>query len=140
MPLKGHRILVVEDDMLVALDIERIILEARGTVAGRAASLAQAMKLAGMPDLSLAVLDFHLGPETSLPVAAKLHAAGVPFIFHTGCGLAEVRAVWPQVPIMTKPAAPALLVNTLTLAANLYGSKPRLFRELTGNRHAAGLC
>ena len=70
------------------------------------------MTLADTPRLSLAILDFRLGAETSLPVAAKLYALGIPFIFHTGGGSEAARA-WPQVPVVPKPAAPAQLISTL---------------------------
>ncbi len=113
MPLGGHCILVVEDETIVAFDLGCIIRKARGTIAGCAASLAQAMRLAETPDLSLAILDFRLGPHTSLPVAAKLHAAGVPFMFHTGCGILELSAAWPHVPIVQKPARPKDLVAAM---------------------------
>ncbi len=117
MPLKGHRILVVEDDMCVAFEVERIIWEAHGKLAGRAASLAKAMELADMPKLSLAVLDVQLGEDTSFPVAAKLQAAGLPFIFHTSYSVSLLSEEWPNVPAVSKPAAPGRLVNALRLAA-----------------------
>ena len=69
MSLEGQRIFVVEDEILIALDIEDLITTSKGEVAGRAATLAEAMRLADAPGLSLAVLDFHLGPDNSLHVA-----------------------------------------------------------------------
>jgi len=117
MPLDGHRILLVEDESLIALDLKSIIWKARGSVAAHAANLAQAMTLADTPGLSLAILDFRLGAETSLPVAAKLWAHGVPFLFHTACCSSDVFAAWPQVPVVLKPAAPATLVSALLLLA-----------------------
>ncbi len=122
MPLSGHRILLVEDECLIAFDVESIIQEAGGEVAAHAPCLAKALELAGIPDLSLAILDFRLGPDNSLPVAAKLHARRVPFIFHTGCPC-EASAAWPQVPAIAKPAAPGALVRALASAAR--GPAPR---------------
>ncbi len=113
MPLGGHRILVVEDETIVAFDLNCIIRKARGKVAGCATSLAQAMRLADTAGLSLAILDFRLGPHTSLPVAAKLHAAGVPFIFHTACGTSDASRTWPHAPIVHKPATPEDLVAAM---------------------------
>ncbi len=97
MPLNGHRILVVEDEPLIAFDLMSIIRKARGDVAAHAASLTRALVLADTPRLSLAILDFRLGSETSLPVAAKLYAHGVPFIFHTGTRAPILSETWPQV-------------------------------------------
>ena len=117
MPLSGHRILVVEDEFPTAFDVKSIIREAHGEVVAHAASLAKAMKFADIPSLSLAVLDVQLGFDTSFPVAAKLQAAGVPFIFHTGYSVSLLSEAWPSVPIVSKPAAPGRLVNALRLAA-----------------------
>jgi len=113
MPLGGHCILIVEDESMVAFDLICIIHNARGKVAGCATSLARAMRLAETKDLSLAILDFRLGPHTSLPVAAKLHGAGVPFIFHTGGGISELSVAWPLAPVIEKPAAPKDLVAAM---------------------------
>ncbi len=113
MPLCGHRILVVEDETIVAFDLNCIIRKARGKVAGCATTFAQAIRLADTADLSLAILDFRLGPHTSLPVAAKLHAAGVPFIFHTACGIQEMATAWPYAPVIHKPAMPDDLVAAM---------------------------
>ena len=113
MPLSGHRILLAEDEWIIAFDVERIIQEAGGEVAAHAPSLAKALELAGMPNLSLAILDFRLGKDNSLPVAAKLHGAGVPFIFHTGGGISELSVAWPLAPVIEKPAAPKDLVAAM---------------------------
>lgn len=120
MPLKGHHILLVEDEFLIALDLKRILREARGEVA-YAATLAKAMTLADTPGLSLALLDYRLGSKTSLPVSAKLCAIGVPFIFHTGCGLSAVPEAWPQVLVVSKPVVPEKLIHSLLTAAKCGG-------------------
>ena len=90
MPLSGQRILLVEDEFLTAFYVESIVREAHGEVVAHAASLAKAMTLAATPNLSLAILDFSLGSNNSLRVAAKLRAFGVPFIFHSGSNLVVV--------------------------------------------------
>ncbi len=124
MPLNGHRILLVEDELLIAFDLKSIVREARGEVAAHASSLARALKLADTPNLSLAILDFRLGSKDSLPVAAKLHAAGVPFIFHTASAHPAMPEIWPSVPILRKPAAPGRLVSAL---ASLAIKRPSYF-------------
>jgi hypothetical protein len=76
------------------------------------------MKLAENPNLSLAVLDFRLRFENSLPVAAKLHSAGVPFIFHSSQDLSILSTAWPHVPVVAKPALPVRLVSALLSLVN----------------------
>ncbi len=124
MPLSGHRILLVEDEFFIALEVKSIVREARGEVAAHAPSLARALKLADTPNLSLAILDFRLGSKDSLPVATKLHAAGVPFIFHTGSNEPILPETWPRVPIVPKAAAPGRLVSTLV---SLVAKRPSYF-------------
>src|SRR5215470_9598197 len=106
MPLMGHRILLVEDEFLIALEVERTLQAAHGEVVGRAANVARAMKLADTPNLSAAILDFRLQFGNSFPVASKLRADGVPFIFYTATTIPELPAAWPGVPIVMKPASP----------------------------------
>ncbi len=124
MPLAGQRIFVVEDEILIALDIEDLITASRGEVAGRAATLAEAVKLADTPGLSLAVLDLHLGLDNSLPVAAKLNEAGVPFLFHTGCDFSLISKAWPQAPVVAKTGIWGELLSAMvSLAAKKGHSK-----------------
>ncbi len=125
MPLGGECILVVEDESMVAFDLGCIVHKARGKVAGYATSLSQAMRLAETADLSLAILDCRLGSHTSLPVAAKLYAAGVPFIFHTGGGISEVSMAWPLAPIVQKPAKPEDLVAAMVALLSPAGDVSR---------------
>ena len=93
--LEGQRVFFVEDEILIALYIEDIILASHGEVVS-ANTLTKGMRLADTPGLSLAVLDFSLGPDNSLPVAAKLDALGVPFLFHTACHQREIPEAWPN--------------------------------------------
>ncbi len=120
MPLEGHRILLVEDESLIAFDLKGITRGAHGE-ALHAATLAQAMTLADTPGLSLALLDFRLGSKTSLPISAKLCALGVPFIFYTACGRSEVLEAWPEALVVSKPTVPAELIRSLLSAAKRRG-------------------
>ena len=113
MALDGQRVFVVEDDIFIALDIEHMICTAQGEVAGRTTTLDEALKLAETPRLSLAILDFSLGADNSLPVAAKLDSYGVPFLFYTAYEAAEISEAWPSAPVVRKPARPDRLVRAL---------------------------
>jgi DNA-binding NarL/FixJ family response regulator len=132
--LEGQRILVVEDEAIIAFDIECAIRAALGGIAGHAANLAKAIELANSARPSLAVLDFRLRTETSLPVAAQLYANGVPFLFHTASDFAELAEAWPQVPVVPKPAVPGRLVGALMALAK--GQAPSRSHRPKNNKAA----
>jgi len=111
--LRDKRVLVVEDEALVAMLVEDGLLEAGASVLGPAASVGEALRLidAVMQDggLSAAVLDLNLGGEAVTPVADRLAAIGVPFVFATGYseGCHTGGHVAPR---LQKPFAPEMLV------------------------------
>ncbi len=113
MPLQGQRILLVEDNILVALDIEDLIFAHRGEVAARAATVKEALKRAETPGITIAILDARLGEDDALPVAERLREYGVPFLFYTGRTFEEISKAWPNTPIVLKPASDAALVKAL---------------------------
>jgi len=88
--LRGKRVLVVEDYALVAMLLENILLEAGAEVVGPAVTVSEALLLiegaASDGGLSAAVLDINLDGEAVTPVADRLAALGVPFLFATGYG------------------------------------------------------
>jgi hypothetical protein len=139
MPLKGQRILVVEDNFLIALDIESVIYGHGGKVAAKAATLNAAMKHAEIPGLTAAILDSRLGADDVSPIAEKLAGLGIPFIFYTGRTFAEIAEAWPNTPVVLKPASPAALVRGLESCLNT-GADPILDRgnSSDGYDQAAG--
>ena len=86
--LRGKRILVVEDEALVSMLMEEELLDAGALVIGPACSLDEALRLtetaAADGGLSVAVLDINLAGVAVWPVADRLAALGVPFVFSTG--------------------------------------------------------
>lgn len=101
--LRGLRILLVEDDPLICLDLETSLtdLGAAVTAASSVASAFAALSIA-MPDV--AVLDFELGAESSEAVAEVVRARNVPFLFLSGYSEHDGRfGQWPGIPILTKP-------------------------------------
>jgi len=79
-------VLLVEDSLIIAMDAEDILTRLGARRVVTAGSLAQARDEIGREAFEAAVLDVNLGAETSLPLAADLAAAGVPFLFATGYG------------------------------------------------------
>ncbi len=88
--LKDKRVLVVEDQPLIAMLIEDHLLNVGVRIVGPAGSVRDALRLieatASDGGLHAAVLDIELGGEHVSPVADRLAALGVPFLFATGCG------------------------------------------------------
>ncbi|HEY1753271.1 MAG TPA: HWE histidine kinase domain-containing protein [Caulobacteraceae bacterium] len=101
--VKGRRIIIVEDAVLLALELEAGLTEAGAKVVGTAADVEEALKLAEMP-FDVAVLDANLNGAPVTPVAEALRAIGKPFIFATGYGDAAPPA--PEgfdAPVVRKP-------------------------------------
>ena len=100
--LHGRRILLVEDESLVAALAEDMLLDA-GCEVRLAMRLDEAMRLANDDEVELGILDVNLGAERSYPVADLLRARGKPFIFATGYGRAGLNGAYQDVPVLQKP-------------------------------------
>ena len=112
--LKGARILVVEDEALIALEVQASLTDAGAQVIGPSLTLAEAFALACRETLSAAVLDVRLGRDTVGPVARQLAARGIPFLFYTGqVETDSIRAEWPHCKIISKPASLRTLVGAV---------------------------
>jgi DNA-binding response OmpR family regulator len=115
--LTGVTVLVVEDDPLLAMDLETTLAGAGAVVVGLCHTLNEAMIRADGADFAVAVLDFVLGSETVSPVARRLSARGVPFILYTGKSRHESKlAEWRDYSIVEKPASPRTLVSAVRTA------------------------
>lgn len=115
-PLSAARVLVVEDEMLVAALLEDR-LEALGCqVIGPAAGVAQALELLATTPVDAAVLDVNLAGEKVFPVADALAERGVPFIFATAYGAAGVADRHSQRTILDKPYQERALEHALRSA------------------------
>ena len=115
--LSGVRVLVVEDDALLAMDLEATLVEAGAVVVGLCQTLDEAMLQADAADFAVAVLDFGLGSETVSPVARRLVNRGVPFVLYTGKSRHEPSlAEWRDCSIVAKPASPRALVSAVRTA------------------------
>ena len=110
------RMLVVEDEMLIALDLEEIFT-CRGADVTLAHSLADGMEKAdGVYDV--AVLDVRLRNEEVFPIAAKLHARNIPIVFHSAhITEADLEDQFEGTKLVSKPAKEDVLVETVLRAA-----------------------
>jgi DNA-binding response OmpR family regulator len=84
--LRGARVLVVEDDAILSLNLETILVDMGCVVAGTANKLDDAMQIARTSDFDVALLDVNLGGKRVDPVAEAIRARGTPIIFVTGYG------------------------------------------------------
>ncbi len=97
-------VLVVEDNMIIAMDAADILQDMGVETVRTASTVAEAMRVIEANDHSLAVLDVHLGSETSLPIAQLLASKNVPFFLASGYGSqSDTLAKFPAVPVVTKP-------------------------------------
>lgn len=100
--LKGSRVLIVEDAVLLALELETGLSEAGAEVVGPAYELEEAMALLDRP-IDAAVLDANLNGRSVTPVAEALARRGVPFVFATGYGETGGAPGGFEAPVIRKP-------------------------------------
>ena len=111
-PLQGLRILVVEDNALLAMTVDSILRSAGADVAGPVGTLSEAERLASGEALSGAILDVKLHTEEVWPVARILVDRGVPFVFCSGhFDPGSLPDEWSDYPILTKPTRARQIVE-----------------------------
>ena len=110
--LAGRRILVVEDDPIIALDLKKILEEAGAIVFGPASTLDKALRLAEDLHFDAAVLDVRLERGDTLPLALRLEGRRMPFLFQTS-DPGIVAGLFPGVPVLRKPFPREQLVAQL---------------------------
>ena len=99
----GLRVLVVEDEIMVALLLEEMIAELGHQVVGPVGRLGRALEAAGTEAIDLAILDINLDGKEVYPVADALAARDIPFAFVTGYGREGLRAAYQGSPTLPKP-------------------------------------
>ena len=101
--LVGLRVLVVEDDMLIALDIEQTLQNFGCVVVGPVGKLDAAMRMAESETLDAAILDVNIRGGSVFPVGERLRARGVPFALASGYGDWALPEAFRNQPRLTKP-------------------------------------
>lgn len=110
--LAGHTVLVMEDEAIIALDLETALVQAGASVA-RATS-ANAMQIAAQSPLSAAVLDLQPASSGHRALARLLKQKGVPFLFYSTHGPEDVTTM-RGAPVIFKPARSEEIVSALAL-------------------------
>jgi CheY-like chemotaxis protein len=111
--LNALHVLVVEDEMLVAMELEEALKSFGCFVVGPASRIRHALQLACDAEIDAAVLDVNVAGEKVFPVAEVLARRGVPFVFATGYGAAGIDGGFPDSPILQKPYPEAALARAL---------------------------
>ncbi|WP_431469734.1 HWE histidine kinase domain-containing protein [Sphingosinithalassobacter sp. LHW66-3] len=113
-PVLSGNALLVEDSLIIAMDAEDILVNLGATRVVTAAGIAQALDELEQDSFEIAVLDFNLGSETSMPIADALRAAGVPYVFATGYGeQLKLPADHQDAPVIQKPYTAGNMAWTL---------------------------
>ena len=112
-PLAARRVMIVEDEALVALVLADQLADMGISVVGPCSSVAAAKSAVLANELDAAILDVNLGGELVYPVADLLAARGVPFIFVTGYGHESIDRRFAHSPILEKPVEREVLEEML---------------------------
>ncbi len=124
-PLSGARILVAEDDPILAFDIIGQLLKAGAQIAGPALSLERALELANAEQLNCGILDVRLRDGLVFPAARILRDKGVGIVFYTGqFDPEELKREWPSAQVLFKPASLDMLMRAVTAACEAARSQP----------------
>jgi len=103
LPTPQLRVLLVEDEIMIALLLEEMLAELDFEVVGPVARLDRAVEMAQLQALDLALLDVNLNGKETYPVAEALAAREIPLVFVTGYGRGTLRAPYRDRPTLQKP-------------------------------------
>jgi CheY-like chemotaxis protein len=112
----GVRVLIIEDETLIALLLEDMLTELGCTILGSASTVETAIEMLDRALPAVAVLDINLNGEKSYAVAQTLADRGVKFIFSTGYADGRLEAPWQDRPVLQKPFGQKQLAETLDAA------------------------
>lgn len=112
--LVGKRVLLVEDEILLAILFEDMLVDMGMNVVGPCRSVREAMKiLDAEQNIDIALLDIDLGHETSISIADALINRATPFLFTTGFGSTAIVG-YDDKPVLGKPFTETQLMNRMS--------------------------
>ena len=109
------RVLVIEDEGLVALFIEDMLAEMGHEVGAVASRMQEALDHARTGRFDLAIVDVNLDGQPSYPIAKILRERGIPFVFATGYGSKGLDKDFVDAPVLAKPFVMADLQKLLPM-------------------------
>jgi CheY-like chemotaxis protein len=114
--LSNRKVLVVEDEMMIAMLIEDMLDEFGCKLVGPATNVPDALELISNESIEVAVLDLNLDGKDTYAIADALRQKNVPFIFATGYGLTGLRPEYGNRPVLQKPFQSRDLETALSVA------------------------
>jgi two-component SAPR family response regulator len=127
------RILVVDDEPLIAMDLQSLLNELGYKNIAHAESNTRAFELLDTFSPDFAFLDVNIGRDTVFAVAAKLVASKVPFVFLTALSWENLPVEWRKYPVLNKP------LMRITLEAAMHGVK-MWSSTTTASNHTSRFC
>lgn len=121
-PLKGLRILVVEDMLHLAWEMCDQLTMAGAEIVGPVGQLAPAIDLASREAIDAAVLDVSLAGESASPLAEALRQRSIRFVLVSGYSTADLPGAMADAPLLTKPVAYPRLIERLASATGPHPS------------------
>lgn len=122
--LCGTRILVVEDEFIIAMQLQSVFEEEGAHVLGPYSTLAEALEHAASDDITVASLDVNLGQDTATAVATVLNRRQVPFMFYSVATDDPALASWRHVRLIKKPAAASELIDAVAALVRPHTPEP----------------
>jgi DNA-binding NtrC family response regulator len=110
--LRGQHVLVIEDEPLIALDLQMALFSA-GAAVYIANTVDTALVVADAPAVTAAIVDLRLNGNSVRGVVQRLAKRDPPFIFYTGQTETPTAASWPAVPFLAKPLPAGQVVDVL---------------------------
>ena len=114
--LSNRKVLVVEDEMMIAMLIEDMLDEFGCKLVGPATSVPRALELIDREQVEVAILDLNLDGKDTYAIADALRRKHVPFIFATGYGSTGLRQEYGSRPVLQKPFQASDLETALAQA------------------------
>jgi DNA-binding response OmpR family regulator len=126
-PVAARRILIIEDEMMIAMMVEDFLKELGWDVVGLAGKETRALQMARDIDIDAALLDVNLGGRNTFAVADILSERRIPFVFATGYGIEGIADRFRNIPTLTKPFQRdelELALRRATMEAHPAGGSP----------------
>jgi len=126
LTLQGHRVLIIEDELLIALDLKEALIQVGADVVGVAATVEEALVAVAAPGLTAAIVDLRLKGRSVRDAVQILTDRDLPFIFYSGLEATPTAHSWPKVPLLLKPLPPEQVAEALARTVSAHRNVSRI--------------